>query len=62
MEDELKKKMEECQTQLKEMNENVEKQKIEQERLEQEERLRIKMEQLEEEKLILILIIIMNLI
>ena len=38
MEDELKKKMEECQNQMKEMNESVEKQKIEQERLEEEHR------------------------
>ena len=43
MEEELKKQVEEYQLQLKEMNENVEKQKIEQERLAQEEKLRQKM-------------------
>ena len=42
--------MDECQTQLKETNESVEKQKIEQERIEQEEKLIIKLEQLEQEK------------
>ena len=50
MEEQMKKQVEEYQLQLKEMNENAEKQKIEQERLAQEEQLKLKIEQLEEEK------------
>ena len=42
--------MDECQTQLKEMTENAEKQKIEQERFGEEERLKNNIKQLEEEK------------
>ena len=50
MEEKLRKQVEEYQLQLKEMNQNAEKQKIEQERLNQERKLKEKIEQLEEEK------------
>ena len=45
----MKRKVEECQTQLKEMSESQEKQKIEQERQEQEEKLKLKLEQSKKE-------------
>jgi hypothetical protein len=50
MQEQLKKQAEEYQIQLKEISENVEKQKLEQERLIQERKLKEKLEQLEEEK------------
>ena len=50
MEEKLRKQVEEYQLQLKEMNQNAEKQRIEQERLNQERKLKEKIEQLEEEK------------
>ena len=50
MEEKLRKQVEEYQLQLKEINQNAEKQRIEQERLNQERKLKEKIEQLEEEK------------
>ena len=50
LEEKWRKKFEEYQLQLKEINQNAEKQKIEQERLNQERKLKEKIEQLEEEK------------
>ena len=50
MDEQLRKKMEEYQLQLKEINQNAERQRIEQERLMQEKKLKEKIEQLEEEK------------
>ena len=50
LEDKWRKKLEEYQLQLKEINQNAEKQRIEQERLNQERKLKEKLEQLEEEK------------
>ena len=50
LEEKWRKKLEEYQLQLKEINQNAEKQKIEQERLNQERKLKEKIEQLEEEK------------
>ena len=51
MEEELKKQEDNYLTQIKEINENAEKQKLEQERLFQEKKLREKLEQLEKEKI-----------
>ena len=51
MEEELKKQEDNYLTQIKELNENAEKQKLEQERLFQEKKLREKLEQLENEKI-----------
>ena len=50
MEEKLRKQVEEYQLQIKEINQNAEKQRIEQERLNQEKKLKEKLEQLEEEK------------
>ena len=50
LEDKWRKKLEEYQLQLKEINQNAEKQRIEQDRLNQERKLKEKLEQLEEEK------------
>ena len=51
MEDELKKQEENYLNQIKELNENAEKQKMEQERIFQEKKLREKLEQLQNEKI-----------
>ena len=51
MEEEIKKQEENYMIQMKELNENAEKQKLEQERLFQEKKLREKLEQLEKEKI-----------
>ena len=50
MEEKLRKQVEEYQLQIKEINQNAEKQRLEQERLNQEKKLKEKLEQLEEEK------------
>ena len=50
IEDQLKKQVEEYEMKLREMSQNAEKQRIEQERLNQEKKLKERIEQLEEEK------------
>ena len=50
IEDKLRKQVEEYELKLKEINQNAEKQRIEQERLNQEKKLKERMKQLEEEK------------
>ena len=50
MEENLKRKLENYENQLKEMNQNVEKQRLEQERINQEKLLKQKIEALEAEK------------